>query len=321
MYIANFGKGNYLWPKCLQTNTVATVDSIGVHPFWVRRDREGYIDYAVKNLKTVRMQTPTRWVASRWYGINDAIANTSDDLWIHREKDELWWTTSLAPAVTITLEHSQNVKRDGPQIYELHKPAAKWLNRSMKGDLLLWNALHPKAARFLFTEGTLQRLSADNALYARALIAGDDLSAWHKQSAWKTQAEASKRNAVTTYDSRRKAIWRMVETASLTAAKSNGQQVLRTVKNKHCAFDKPTLESYVDALISDQDGLCAITDIPLQFDGQEDDTDLLCSLDRIDSNGHYEPGNLQVVCKFVNKWKSDGADDNFRRLIALVRAT
>lgn len=43
------------------------------------------------------------------------------------------------------------------------------------------------------------------------------------------------------------------------------------------------------------------------------------SLDRIDSDGHYEAGNLQVVCRFINFWKGASDDEEFRRLLELVR--
>lgn len=46
---------------------------------------------------------------------------------------------------------------------------------------------------------------------------------------------------------------------------------------------------------------------------------MLSSLDRIDSNGHYEEGNLQVVCRFINRWKSDSDDAEFRRLVRLLQ--
>ncbi|HLO39926.1 MAG TPA: hypothetical protein VK176_02810, partial [Phycisphaerales bacterium] len=67
-------------------------------------------------------------------------------------------------------------------------------------------------------------------------------------------------------------------------------------------------------------GLCAITGIRLEFDGEQDDDELLCSLDRIDSNGHYEEKNLQVVCRFINRWKNSSNDAEFKRLIGLVRS-
>jgi hypothetical protein len=43
------------------------------------------------------------------------------------------------------------------------------------------------------------------------------------------------------------------------------------------------------------------------------------SLDRKDSSRGYEPGNLQIVCRFVNFWKSATPDSEFSRLLALLR--
>jgi hypothetical protein len=58
----------------------------------------------------------------------------------------------------------------------------------------------------------------------------------------------------------------------------------------------------------------------MQFDDDDANPDLRCSLDRIDSARHYERGNLQVVCRFANQWKSASDNDNFIRLIAMVRS-
>jgi hypothetical protein len=114
----------------------------------------------------------------------------------------------------------------------------------------------------------------------------------------------------------------MAMTARDTAAASKGQSVLRTVKNKEVRFQNQTaFEKYVLGLIDLQEGLCAVTGIPLQYDGECDDVEMLCSLDRIDSDGHYEVDNLQVVCRFVNRWKNDGDDADFRRLISIVRSS
>jgi hypothetical protein len=48
-------------------------------------------------------------------------------------------------------------------------------------------------------------------------------------------------------------------------------------------------------------------------------TQLRCSLDRIDSSRHYEPGNLQVVCKSINMWKCAMENEEFKRLLVLLR--
>lgn len=113
----------------------------------------------------------------------------------------------------------------------------------------------------------------------------------------------------------------LAERAFATAAQSNGQQVLKAVKVKECRFSPEELRTYIEALIREQGRSCAVTGLPLQFEGAADDPEMICSLDRIDSDGHYERGNLQVVCRFVNRWKRDSDDADFRRLIEIVRST
>ena len=319
-FIANFGQHNYLWPTCRSRATVATMDDADVHPFWVARDRLGYVDYSIGHKKTVRGETPTRPVASRWYGLMDVISETSGDIWIHREKEQLWWTTSTNAEALVEERPAFDPSRSST-VFEIHKPCEPWSDRNRRGGALSWAGLHPKAREFLFTEGTLQQLSEDNADYALALIAGDDLTPWHASRPWQAKADRARRNAGVTFDPRQKAVAIMAMTVRDTVAGANGQEVTRTMKNKELRFAQQDLERHIDNLIDAQDGLCAITGIRLQFHGDEEDRDLLCSLDRIDSDGHYEAGNLQVVCRFVNRWKSDAVDADFRRLIGLVRSS
>ncbi|MBK6360918.1 MAG: hypothetical protein IPH64_14510 [Comamonadaceae bacterium] len=58
----------------------------------------------------------------------------------------------------------------------------------------------------------------------------------------------------------------------------------------------------------------------MKLDVSGGNPDLAPSLDRIDSSKHYEPGNLQVVARFINRWKSDDEQENFLRLLKLVKA-
>ena len=320
VFIANFGQQNYLWPECLRRASIATFDSEILHRFWEARDRQGYIEHALANMKTVRGEVPTKPVASRWYGLMEVIYNTAGDLWIHREREQLWWTTSRPDPVDIESKPSANPERDGPRVFEFHKPADPWTDRNHNGAQLSWNGLHPKAQDFLFTEGTLQQLSPDNAAYARALVAGDDLRPWHELPPWRAKEKLRGRTGETIFDARQRAVWRMANTVKQTVAQANGQQVLGTLKNKLCAFTEDELKAYIHNLIEAQDGVCALTGLVLQYDGAFDDAALLCSLDRIDSDGHYEAGNLQIVCRFVNGWKSDGQDGEVRRLLQLVRS-
>jgi hypothetical protein len=165
-------------------------------------------------------------------------------------------------------------------------------------------------------------LAEENAAYALALIDGDDLSAWHSQAAWKAKEGKSGKSPITVYSAAKRAAYRMAKTAMDTTDHSNGQGVLRTIKNKEFRFaSEAELQAYIEALLVSQENLCAITSIPLQFDGEYTDIEMLCSLDRIDSTGLYEKCNLQVVCRFINRWKSDGDDAEFRRLARLLQTS
>lgn len=320
-FIANFGRENYLWPACLSRPSVATFDDEDTWPLWLANDREAYIARCIATKKTAAGITPTRPVASRWFNLAHIISSTENDLWIHREKNELWWTISQPGHIEVSLEPAFNPSTLGEQVYVLHKATAPWLNKNKQGNRLDWPGLHPKARDFLFTEGTLQQLGDDNAAYALALIEGGDLGPWHSRPHWRAKEKAARRGAATTLNARQRTIADMAMTARDTVAGAKGQEVVRTVKIKELRFaTTQEFENYIGALIDDQEGLCAITGLPLQYYGEHDDIQLVCSLDRIDSAGHYEAGNLQVVCRFVNRWKGDQSDSEFRRLMSLARS-
>ncbi|MGQ5718434.1 hypothetical protein [Pseudochrobactrum asaccharolyticum] len=117
-----------------------------------------------------------------------------------------------------------------------------------------------------------------------------------------------------------KEIKRMVDTAFNTAKNADGSLTTSKKKIKDAeSFTKKSLFEYIEQLIETQKGKCALTGLTLFYDGNHTDDARRVSLDRIDSNGHYEKGNLQVVCKFANNWK--GANDNaeFLRLIRLIQ--
>ncbi len=99
-----------------------------------------------------------------------------------------------------------------------------------------------------------------------------------------------------------------------------GTVTTSVAKEKVFKFESDAqFKSYVAELLAKQNKRCAITNLPLLFPGSSGDEDQLPSLDRINSDGHYEIGNLQIVCRFINRWKSDSDDHNFRRLISMLR--
>lgn len=321
VYVANFGEENYEWPVCKERGTVATMNEVEAQGYWLAGDRENYIRTRMAD-RTAAGLVPTKPVASRWFNLMSIVSQTQGDTWLHSDTQNIWWTTSRADEPTYESRTEPVGRKRGVII--CHKPCAPWRSTSLRGSPLPWAGLHPKAKDFLSTEATLQALSPDYAAYALALIRGEDLSPWHDSDVWRKKlAESStKAGATTFYDQKQKAAWRMAYTAFNTTDHANGQQAVRTVKNKDMAFASPKeLEDYILELLRLQEDMCVLTDLPLNLDEQEGDSEMRASLDRIDSSGHYAPGNLQIVCRFANRWK--GASDNgqFRRLMDVVMRT
>lgn len=104
-----------------------------------------------------------------------------------------------------------------------------------------------------------------------------------------------------------------------TVFNANGQIVPRKVKEKDLRMTDAELDKRIRELLDIQGDRCAITGLPFQFQGAHDDPNMLPSLDRIDSEGHYERSNVQLVCRFINFWKQASNDAEFRRLIMMVR--
>lgn len=109
----------------------------------------------------------------------------------------------------------------------------------------------------------------------------------------------------------------MVRMAYVAQAQS-GRETITAAKTKEVRFSSENeFRAHVAELMAS--GRCAITGLIL--DESMQDLELMPSLDRIDSNRHYEPGNLQVVARFVNRWKSDDSAANFARLVNLIRSS
>lgn len=124
--------------------------------------------------------------------------------------------------------------------------------------------------------------------------------------------------AVRYASARRRSIVNMAVNAASAAAQS-GRQTTTTRKDKEIHHHQRELETIIERLIAEQDGVCALTSLPLQWHGEAEDPAMLASLDRIGSGGHYSDGNLQVVCRFANMWKGATPDGEFRRLLGIVR--
>lgn len=335
VYIANFGRQNYEWPVYRERGTVATMNAVGAQKFWEANDRDGYIYSRMANDTTAAGRKPTKATASRWFNLMTIVAETVGDVWVHKDGDELWWTISRSEGPTFETK-KEPIER-GREVVICHKSCESWSNKTKNGVPLRWNELHPKAKDFLSTEATLQSLSPLYRDYTLALIAGDDLSQWHSSPRWAKRNEAAQKGyAPIKYGSQADKIAyqraseifdaadateRMVRTAVNTTNSANGQLVERVVKRKDIGFSSAAaLQDYVTELMGAQEYCCELTGLPLEMDEANGDPAMFASLDRIDSNGHYEPGNLQVVCRFANFWKGASADAEFRRLVGVLRS-
>ncbi len=103
---------------------------------------------------------------------------------------------------------------------------------------------------------------------------------------------------------------------------ANGQSVERVVKNKEL-FGFSSTEAFYDFLCKawkEQDGQCALTELPMLLPRKgRPVTEMVVSIDRKDSAGHYSPDNIQLTCWFANRWKGTQSDSEFGTLIDIVR--
>lgn len=118
-------------------------------------------------------------------------------------------------------------------------------------------------------------------------------------------------------DLRERSIAHMVAMA-FSARDQSGLEKISVAKDKHVRFESAEeLRAHLDSLWTSEH--CALSGLQLDLSGS--DPDLAPSLDRIDSKHHYEAGNLQVVARFINRWKSDDEQSNFVRLLGLLKST
>ena len=319
VYIANFGQGNSLWPQAKANSTIATFDDMAIHEFWRTGDREGYIEASVANTRTALGARPTRQTASRWFNLATELSETAGDLWVSRQGNDVWWSISLDEPLRETLQPSDRPQRNSPDVWVLEKPCTGWSNRDRQGRPLLWQALHPKARDFLATEGTFQALtsgSLGNAEYAKALVDGAELNAWHTLPAFKQKLAAAKSKGGKTFSPKQIMAARIARTVLATVATADGRTVTSEAKVKNSTLTLVEWETAIRMMFDEQEGKCGYTGLQMQLDSEEDDKEMLASLDRIDSAGHYELENVHLVCRFINRWKGADKHEKFRRLLA-----
>jgi len=104
----------------------------------------------------------------------------------------------------------------------------------------------------------------------------------------------------------------------LKTVRSSGRSVTRNTKIKPTDMDKKELKELIEQRMKDQNYLCKLTGIKMKNSG---DPNFYPSPDRIDSNRGYFRDNIQLVCRFANMWKSDQPNEDFLKLIKVIKNT
>jgi hypothetical protein len=200
-----------------------------------------------------------------------------------------------------------------------HRPLAGGWRKSSIGGMPL-SHLHPKARDLAVNMATLNRVQTDPD-YFRNLISDLNTSTWEARPDWREKAKATgwypkDRAAIRkgrpdpstapfvqeTADYFEEEICRMAATAMHTTAYANGQTVVVIVKAKDIDFTRSELEEEIASLLTLQQNCCALSGH--KFRQPEPNPHLRTSLDRKDSNLGYIAGNLQVVTRAANFFKS-----------------
>lgn len=116
------------------------------------------------------------------------------------------------------------------------------------------------------------------------------------------------------------AIRMMASSVSKTVRRADGRVEVKRVKLKELHMTAEELKHLLRELLSERAGVCALTGLPFHMpETPHGDPNFYPSLDRINSSGHYSKDNLQIVCRFVNFWKSSTDDAEFRGLLKSVK--
>jgi hypothetical protein len=303
------------WQRSIEKQAVVITHDVPFFDAWISGDYDAYLNHERKIAKPEATETGIKVNARTWFNLSNELAASEGDIWVSHRDGHVWWAvTTSAPVKYEPHEHPER----RVAVVAICKPVAKWSNKTTNGKPLLWNNVHPKGQDMLFARRTITPIKNERAEYIRALVAGEDLSPWHDQKEWKTKL--GNRTLLNDIDPDEVALLKMMVSIQKTVQNSNGQIVQKTIKDKllkNCTPEE--MRAHLRDLMKAQSGYCKITGIKLHQYGQEDqDDDFLPSPDRIDSSGHYEIGNMQIVCRFINFWKLAQENGRFHELLEHV---
>lgn len=290
----------------------------------IRSDDEAEITRTAQLLKSTKYPAGNPPVSAyrSWRGANKAFqslrAGTLVLNWGANDNLLYWGLTAGAPELV-----REDINHWGEQSVVFHRSLVDgWRKTSISG--VLFNNLHPVARDLAINRATLSFVQTDPE-YFRSLILDRDTSEWVSRPEWQAKAKVDgwRPKSHSLLNEQKKTpplvkeaadhfqdeISRMASTAMSTVAYANGQMVLVTVKVKNTDFTQEQLEDEIAALLESQNSCCGLTGF--KFRQVEKNPHLLMSLDRKDSSLGYIAGNLQVVTRSANFFKSASDEEDW----------
>lgn len=86
--------------------------------------------------------------------------------------------------------------------------------------------------------------------------------------------------------------------------------------SKHYDFEYKLTPEYIQEILEKQNYRCAYSNIP--FSNDRKDKYSYPTIDRIDSNKGYEPGNICICTHFINIMKNNASIDQFKDIITKI---
>ncbi|WP_311272289.1 MULTISPECIES: hypothetical protein [unclassified Rhizobium] len=327
VYSIKLGADNYFKEECQQRNIAGLMLDKPYFDAWSTGDRDAHLAVHMARDEKGKSEAATKSESTRWFNYATKIANSVDDIFINIDGDAVTWARSVFPANNkmvagepILVPHNHPVS--GAKVVAVGARVGGWSDMTSSGVKLQLKSIHKRAQDYIVKLTALSPITdADMKLYLETLLTGGDVSDWHKRSDWKQRQEGTTGHSLVLNASMlQKGISELTMSIQGTVDWSNGQRILTKLKDKKlegCTIEQ--MKTRLEELWFVQKGICKLTGLKMHLPGQAGEIkDLLLSPDRIDSNGHYSLGNVQLVCRFANFWKLASDNKRFLDLLDMV---